>query len=368
MRSQKTNNVTLQYPDRLAFAFNPFLVIAKLDAGLKSIAVTIKCGDTTASVSYDAFNGTAYADLREFLQSLFDGVQFGVDYTAESKLTDLGKAVDFTVVCTAADDDATTTTFTFTTFVIWGALQPGETYNDLRTVTYFVGFPFTFGIYTDGGGTLIYKRDGVPSAYVTLPDAQGVYNIKIPSALLPLRYFDVCTFDGQLTLATFDNTFDMTFHASGNGTSTKKLRINVVKGIDDGVYLRWVDRFGFYCYYLFKRGDQTRQTAVSDNFLRNNLLDYNQEYGYQMGAGNRHVKQRADTWALCAPNVDADQYDALQDLTTSPVVDMLRGYDDDGAPKWVAVNIEAGSFVKTNAALQDFVVNMTLQAVPIQTL
>ena len=62
---------------------------------------------------------------------------------------------------------------------------------------------------------------------------------------------------GTFTAVTFDRSFDLTFQYRFDGTQTKKLRINIVDAcVDGGVYLRWINRHGFYCYYLFRKGEE----------------------------------------------------------------------------------------------------------------
>lgn len=368
MRTTTKSGITLKYPDEVGFAFNPCLFIAEGE-NIRQMEIHIKGDDGTENmVSYKAFGGgECYADVREYVQTYFDSINFGtLDYTKVAK-TKMGISLSFTVDVRLADDDSTTVEFTASVFYIWGAMKEGgqETYNGYRTLTWFRGFPFSFGIYSLGG-SLLFCRDGVPQRFENT-DGQGVYNVPLQSTDNCKQYYTVLDCTGAFVEVTFDSTFDMTFRYKGGGTKTEKVRINVVDGIDEGYYLRWIDRHGFYCYYLFKSGEESRKTTKDDAFSRNNLLAYDMSYGYQGYTGRQQQMSREDTVPVCAPNVDSDTYDMLFDLTTSPCVDLFTGYVD-GEPMWIAVTTGAATYKKSTAALQDFVCNVVLPEVPIQKL
>lgn len=366
MRKETKSEVTLKYPDEVGFAFNPCLLIAE-GSDIARMAITMKTSDTDkSSVSYDSFDGgKCYADVREYVQTYFDSMEFGsLDYTKVTK-TKMGISLSFVV--DVVKNDGTSIEFTFEVFYIWGALKEGgqETYNGYRTLTWFRGFPFSFGIFSLGG-SLLFCRDGVPQRFENT-DGKGVYNVPLLSTDNCERFYTIMDCTGAFVEVTFDKTFDMTFRYTGGGEKTEKVKINVVDGYDEGYYLRWIDRHGFYCYYLFKAGEESRKTTADDSFSRNNLLAYDMSYGYQGYTGRQQQMSREDTIPVCAPSVDSDTYDMLFDLATSPCVDLYAG-EVDGEPKWIAVTIQAGTYKKSTAVLQDFTCNIVMPEVPIQKL
>lgn len=368
MRSTTSGNVTMQYPDALGFVFNPCLIVARCADGVKSVSIELTDGVTAISEDRDGFGSYCYADVREYVQDFFDTNEFGeLDYSLDAQKTKLGKSIDVTVIVTKSDDS--TVTFVFSVFYIWGALKAGgqEVYNGYRTMTWFKGFPFTFGVYAAGGAAVLLSRDGVATKVVNLT-SQGVWNVRIEDEDVQ-RFFMVSDCSGTLQEATFDNTFDLTFRMSGGGVFTQKLKINVRDEISEGIYLRWIDRQGFYQYYLFKQGNESRKVQNEGDFLRNNLLAYDMTYGYVGGNGRQQMKSREDTIPVCAPLVDDETFESLFDLTTSPVVDRYMGDDEQGNPRWLAVNIQAGTYVKDEKAkLQDFVCNVVMPEMQIQKL
>lgn len=374
---------TVKYPDEVGFAFNPCLFIFE-GSGLAWVRVRIFAEDTLiATVEEKAFGDKLYFDLREYIQTAFDTMSFGtLDYTKVTK-TELGKMFKFSFAYATSSDsdenmefkgedyvegDSDSTQEYLKVFYIWGALKIGgqETYNGYRTLKWFRGYPFSFGLFSLGG-SLLFCRDGVATRFENT-DGEGVYNIPLLSTDDCKLYYTIMDCTGAFVEVTFDKTFDMTFRYTGGGTKTEKVRVEVEDGYDEGYYLRWIDRHGFYCYYLFKAGEESRKTTADESFSRNNLLAYDMSYGYEGYTGRQQQMSREDTVPVCAPNVDSETYDMLFDLATSPCVDLFAGYDDAGDPKWIAVTIQAGTYKKSTAVLQDFTCNVVMPEVPIQKL
>lgn len=364
MRTETKSGITLKMPDEVGFCFNPCLFIAEGE-NVASMGFTIDDGSSVENVTYQAFaNSACYADVREYVQTFYDTMSFGnVDYEKVEK-TKMGKTINFAVTITLTDGSEVS--FACSVFYIWGALKIGgqETYNGFRTLTWFRGFPFTFGIFTLGG-SLLFCRDGVPTRFENT-DGMGVYNVPMLESDNGKEYYLIKDCTGAFVEVTFDSTFDMTFRYKGGGDMTDKVRINIVDDYDEGFYLRWIDRHGFYCYYLFKSGQESRKVSSDSVFMRNNLLAYDMSYGYEGYTGRQQQMKRSDTVAVCAPLVDSDTFDMLQDLTTSPCVDLYAGKNESGQPRWISVTVATGTYKKTKAALQDFECNIELPEVDVQ--
>ena len=157
----------------------------------------------------------------------------------------------------------------------------------------------------------------------------------------------------------------MLFRSTG-GKQSLLLRIDR-DDTESGIYLRWIDRHGFIRYWLFAAVEETREIASDLSFIRNNLDDY--LYGYYGDNGRRQGYDRTDSIKLCAPLVDRDTFDMLQDLASSPVVDMYLGGDwTQEEDQWMSVTIKAGSYTKSKACLQDFVCEMIINNINVQRL
>jgi hypothetical protein len=164
--------------------------------------------------------------------------------------------------------------------------------------------------------------------------------------------------------------FDLTFYYTLDGTQVEKVRVRLVsENINEGIYLRWIDRHGFWNYYLFKEGNVTRNVASDGLWHRNDLGLWEPIYHWQQSTGRRQNLTRNDVLPVCAPLVDQETFDMLQDVTTSPCVDMYLGKDENDEPKWTAVTIEAGQYTKdVKKPEQDFIMNIVLPEIPIQQL
>lgn len=363
-------DVTMKYPDAVAFAFNPFLFIFEED-NLASASVTIRneeVQDAEVTVTRDAYHGKVYIDAREVVQSLFDIESLAeIDYEQASRSA-VGRRLSFSHAIKLTNGEEyqfEPLNHEYDIFCIWGALKIGgqEVYNAHRTLTWYKNFPFTFGMYSNGGGSILISKDGVADRFINLGE-QGVWNIPMLATDNARNFFLVMDCTGQFVEMTFDRTFDMTFRYSGGGVKTEKIRINVDDS-EEGVYLRWVDRFGFFNYHLFKRGNEKRKTTAGE-YMQNNLAAYDMSYGYQGTFGRRQKFERKDELAICAPLVDSDMWDILFDITTSPIVDVFAGYEG-GVPRWMSVTINGGTFTKTGASLQDFELSINLPEVVIQS-
>lgn len=365
MRQTITNNITIQYPDDVGFAFLPCIIKAS-GSNLSWIEVIIRCGNSERAYNVEAFNGKCITDSRAYVQAFFDGrINAGVDWTINCDVNNLSQYIRVEV--NAYDDrDGQLASIEFTTNVVWGAPRFGETWNGYKRLTWFTNYPFSFGMYLSKADTkLIIGYEGAPNKLLEIPNTNM---IDFNAAILPsgARYWNIYDYDGEIQQGTFDNTFDLTFCLSAGGKQSLLLRIDR-DDTESGIYLRWIDRHGFIRYWLFAAGEETREIASDLSFIRNNLDDY--LYGYYGDNGRRQGYNRTDSIKLCAPLVNRDTFDMLQDLTSSPVVDMYLGGDwTQKEDEWMSVTIKAGSYTKSTACLQDFVCEMIINNINVQRL
>ena len=71
MRQTTKNNITIQYPDAVGFAFLPCIIKAS-GSGVASIEATISRETKTYTYSVEAFADNCIMDYREYVQALFD--------------------------------------------------------------------------------------------------------------------------------------------------------------------------------------------------------------------------------------------------------------------------------------------------------
>ena len=362
MRQTTINGITIKYADAVGFAFLP-CIIKSSGSGVASIETTISRETKAHTYSVEAFADSCIMDYREYVQALFDGISFGnLDYSREIQKSNLGANFNITVKVKNSDG-SDLATFSYTTFYVWGAMRAGETWNGRKKLTWFTHFPFSFGIYMSEADDLLVYADGRITSKLIELAGQGIYEITSKVLKAGAKSYSIKDYGGKIQQATFDTTFDFTFYLKTSSMYTELASIKA-DNTEKGIYLRWVDRHGFYRYWLFTQGDESRAISSDTSFLRNNLGEYDDTiFGYLGANGRRQGYGREDTIPLCAPLVDSETFDFLQDLATSPVVDMYLGSN-----KWQSVTIKAGTYTKTTAELQDFVCNLVINNTQIQQL
>ena len=362
MRQTTINGITIKYADAVGFAFLPCIIKAS-GSGVASIETTISRETKAHTYSVEAFADNCIMDYREYVQALFDGISFGnLDYSRESQKSNLGATFNITVKVKNSEG-SNIAIFSYTTFYVWGAMRAGETWNGRKKLTWFTHFPFSFGIYMSEADDLLVYADGRITSKLIELAGQGIYEITSKVLKAGAKSYSIKDYGGKIQQATFDTTFDFTFYLKTRSMYTELAAIKA-DNTEKGIYLRWVDRHGFYRYWLFTQGDESRAISSDTSFLRNNLGEYDDTiFGYLGANGRRQGYSREDTIPLCAPLVDSETFDFLQDLTSSPVVDMYLGSN-----KWQSVTIKAGTYTKTTAELQDFVCNLVINNTQIQQL
>lgn len=365
MRQTVNNGYSFFYPDEVYFAFLPCIIKAS-GSNLSCIEVIIRCGNKERAYDVEAFNGECITDFKTYVQALFDGhINAAYDWTIGYDVSVLNILVGIEV--NAYDDrDGQLASIDFTTNMVWGAPKYGETWNGYKRLTWFTHYPFTFGIYLSKlNANLLIGYEGAPNELLKV-QVNGI--VDIYAGILPsgAKYWNIYDYDGEIQQGTFDNTFDLTFRLTTGGKQSLLLRIDR-DDAESGIYLRWIDRHGFIRYWLFAAGEETREIASDLSFIRNNLAGY--LYNYYGDNGRRQGYDRTDSIKLCAPLVDSDTFDMLQDLASSPVVDMYLGGDwTQEEDRWMSVTIKAGSYTKSTACLQDFVCEMIINNINVQRL
>lgn len=365
MRTHKIGNITVEYPDEISFCFNP-IVINVLGYPWAWVEAVVR--DVTTGIEHVEkrvlFQNTCFFDVSFYTQSYFDSIQFGkIDYTQSGAAeTPFGRlfSLDLNMY---SEGGELSESFQFETFVVWGAMKIGERYNGDRVLTWFKNFPFTVGMYTAGTNSVNIIADNVSLPSISL-QKRGIYNLFLTGIHAQREVVLVLPGSGIGT-SVFDMTFDYTFHAVEGVPSHVRL---LVDDCAMGVYLRWVNRHGFYCYWLFKAGDEKKQVVNDGEFIRNNMQDYNYVNGYHSGTGRKQRKTEENTLLVCAPLVDSDTYNFLFQLAMSPVVDMYMGKDSDKKDRWQGVNVAVETFNKTRAVLQDFIATIILPETRVQSL
>ena len=331
MRTNNTGGLVITYPDELGFAFNPNYVI--VSGSMTEGSLSISCDGVTYTDEREAKDGTIRYDLSEYVKSFFTSTDFPIGIK--------------TVLVTGHG-------MSFNTKFIWGAMNVGDVFNPSRKVTWFKSFPFTFSMYVPSGATIRKRYD--KTLHTPASIGTGLVHID-PNTVFPnAKDFGVIRLDEAIPFSTFEYTFDNTFRPVGDGTIINRL---VIDNCGKGVYLRWLDRHGFYQYWLFKEGDNVSQSDTDGELIYQEYSDDNYWYG---GVSRNQIKTLERGIRACAPLVDQDTFRMLVGIHASPLVDLYV----DG--RWVPVNIANSTSTNTGAHLQDFEIEITLPELITQSL
>lgn len=335
-------DLNINYPD-LGFAFNPIRVsidgVANegyIEIEANSVKIRRETSPTSKNVSFD---------LSAVAKSLFDRLDF---HKVEEQDSTLLKTIDFKL----SNKDGLIHEGTIP--IIWGALQIGERYTQNKTLTYFKGYPFTLPLYVEKEILLeaINEREEVFSFGAI---SGGKHNLRLNEVEAFKRIKIVSV--GSSEYSIFDYTFDFTFgpqRVIAKNTIDLDISINIAECVSDGIYLRWINKYGEYNYYLFQTSNQSAVVKNSDIQFDNVYYTTDLTDGYHQGVSKNIGKNIEQTKKLFAHLVDSDTFDFLQHLVESPVVDMFLGYGENDVERWVSVNVQDGTFAKSTAVLQDF--------------
>lgn len=356
MENIQLTGFTVEYPGRIAFAYNPYGISIYGDT---TKPIDVKITDTLSNKSYSesryVYNGKCYFDFSPYFQAMFDPTEANrIDYNQPAN-SSLCRAFEIEINCPRIPGDVGGTYSTaITVDVIWGAMEVGETFNGNRELTWFRNYPFTIGVYTAGATELRTQADGRDTAPIHIP-SQGIWNVPVtlPANRNVIYYLP----EKILEQSVWDMTFDYTFHKASNKPS---LVTCVVDDSDCGIYLRWINRHGFHCYWLFARGEESHKIKNEGEFLRNNMASPQFVGGYHGGTGRKQLKSKENTIDIAAPLVNQKTYDYLSDLLVSPIVDLYCGRSPEDIPQWLGVNIEADNVRKSSKPLQNFVATLIL--------
>lgn len=340
MRDVHDGLVRVRYPDYI-FCFNRCSMLIDSPNNtftVREAQITVSEGMKQKYGYWKAYNGEINADIRKLLQAFFDEDEFfGATQGTCKKLH-----IRFDVSNLPFDEDeeeGDLDTLEFDTLVYWGALRPYEQFDPYKTrkVKCWEGYPFTVDITPD-------KIDvDISEAQLEIGSDVNVDIVEIDAERkmmrLPYDYGD-------------SRTIFLTGIESGMIWRYDLVWVEYIGCEAKGVYLRWIDRYGRLCYYLFKKGVRKDKTSVYGSVIRDNTTDAIRRMGYG----------REISVALCAPSADVETMNEIEDIVTSPLVDMY----EDGI--WKAVTVKAGTFSRSTEVLQDFEFEIEMQDIEAQRL
>lgn len=363
------NGYNIQYPNELAYAGMPVIVKISDANNYAGVGVTVKVGNNYFTETRTLFGGAATFDISRYLQMAFIGKELGVEYGGKQVAkNNLSQRVEVAVQLTT-EDGSTENALSFYIRALYGYIAYGQTNGGVRYRKLFANYPQTFDFYFTPNTDISLRFDGGEAQDVNYTN--DILEVEQRSVELS-RWWSVPENANTAVLYAIHTTYLNGDVVIVEGESEYRLTIDRCKS---GVFLRWLDHFGQWCYYLFRTTGQNFTTKEVNTWQNGELRNSAEPIDYVVKSSDFLQQQLSQqhTLSLGAKLVDADTFDFLLSLTSSPRVEMLinaEEYQDDNTttPIWERVNIVAGSYAKTSAHLQDFVVSIARTAQKTQML
>jgi len=350
------NGYRIEYPNELAYAGMPAIVrVSQLDTAYIGVGITIKVGENYYTETRTPYNGEVVFDISRYMQTAFIGRNFNMYYgEAQSHYSGTQANVSVAVQLTNSTENKINA-LAFDVNALVGYMQIGKANGGDRRRMWFVNFPQTFDLYCEqhaniwlGGQYISHVSTGTEYRQISVDlspslgyDTEGLQSIGLGGD-------ELAYLAGDALMVSQRFAYRLT-----------------IDRCTSGVYLRWLDNFGQWCYYLFRvtgRNYTTKETqSWQDGILRNELND---EGGVFLASGQTHQQMaQQESISLGAKLVDAETFDFLLTLTNSPIVEVMTNADDyidtnTTLPLWERVSVVAGSYARTGAPLQDFAVSI----------
>lgn len=355
------NGYRIEYPNELAYAGMPAIVrVSNLDASYLGVGLTIQVGENYYTETRTPYNGEVVFDISRYMQTAFIGSDLSPRYgdlRVEQGMASNTQA-DVSVVVSLTDTaGAIENVLSFNINALVGYMPLGKANGGVRGRRWFVNFPQTFDFYGEeqisvsiDNTSVVIERPGeaIQQISVELSPYWGNENERAQSAVLTAT--DAVYLNGDVLKRGAQSAYRLT-----------------IDRCTKGVYLRWLDNFGQWCYYLFRTTGLNYATkevqSWMDGVLRNELQPKNDVY---VGHSSQQLSQQ-ESISLGAKLVDAETFDFLLTLTNSPIVEVLTNATEYQAnnnitPLWERVSVAGGSYARTGAPLQDFAVSIVRNA------
>lgn len=356
-----TNGYRIDYPNELAYAGMPAIVrVSQLDTAYIGVGITIKVGENYYSETRTPYNGEVVFDISRYMQTAFIGRNLSPRYgnMAEEQGSVSNTQYSVSVVVSLTDTlGKVVNVHSFDVNALVGYMPIGRANGGVRNRRWFVNFPQTFDFYGDEYTSVSLDDTSVPIERL----GEAMQQISV----------ELSPYWGNTTEGAQSALLEATEAVYLNGDVLKQRVQSAYRLTIDrctkGVYLRWLDNFGHWCYYLFRttgRNYATKEVqSWQDGVLRNDLQPENDVY---VGHSSQQLSQQ-ESISLGAKLVDAETFDFLLTLTNSPIVEVLTNATEYQAnnkitPLWERVSVVGGSYARTGAPLQDFAVSIVRNA------
>lgn len=356
MRTHNHNGLIVNYPDEYCYAFNPVTIeVAGLMNGAKVTAIV-----AGATVSAYAWQGVAIFNIAPILQSLFNQRELSVlDLAGIATSSRTAKSVAVSVPSVELE---------FTTLCVWGALQvdlgvllsgdfnydfstdflSGPLKGDAQNLIWFTDMPFSISIPMMSGDTIWLKNK---SKTIYTSSNTQIVNLSLPKLITQ----EVVVGEVILQLKS-GSIVKREYHV---------LRRELPKS---SMYLRWIDKKGYYNYWAFEKGSDDFEAQKSGVYINSYSRSIDYVDGFNGGDGRQQGKTAKRNIVIASPLADMSTWNFLLGITQSPIVDLYTDNDYLGKPRYIKVDVIANKIARESRDLADFVTTITLPEINNQQL
>ena len=210
-----------------------------------------------------------------------------------------------------------------------------------------------------GGEIVRWNRNTKQLEKATMGNAgtEGIFELNpavtFPDAIRWAKY-NICL--EKVTSGIFNMAFNFPFPDTTKVVNeTVNLRISNDK---DGLYLRWIDRYGLMQFYLFVEGESAIKTKASSN-----AVQVERSFsGVNFGGLERSIdRANTETRKCCAVNLPKDVLEYVKTIVSAPMVDLYLGKNKAGTELWLPVGIVDGTYkTDPNTLLSDYEINIQM--------
>jgi hypothetical protein len=339
-------------------AFNNNIVIFKDDTipSKTSVLAELSFTETTTGkevkIEITPINNIFYFNFKEILSF------FSLIYRFEDSVRpSLGVVIDETFILNASIDftiffnDETDVSENLTYVFVRGVEQINQT-SIIETnnffplfntnLTLFKGYPFDFAIQNHSTGELTIRNlDGIfPLKYVkySIIDRSRIFlsdGNQIPYSFNSNVGFEnrvISLFGGFLVdecenilrddeiLNVGYNTIQMFLDIGSGKTKVVNFNFRLIDNCD-GVYLKWINEYGTWSYWLFSKINKTEMTTSTQGFYNVDYLDITQTRTVELSTG----KKAQDVISLNAQTLTENEINQVKSIFVSPRVELYNG-------------------------------------------
>lgn len=349
--------VTLTYPDEHCYIFNPvMLTVVGVAHGEQ---ITVKVGDT--SICAYSWRGTAAVDVSNILQSLFSSRELSLlDLSAVVSDSKTAKLVSYSVSVGAV-------TRSYQSLCVWGALQVD--YGEMLSGDFNFDYSGDFLV-----GKLLGNIQNV------------VWADKLPCSIsIPMRIGDKIQVGASVVhTSTTSKVANLSLVAlaqsrslvgdfivqlkSSTGVLKREYKVLRQEQPRSRIYLRWIDKKGYYCYWAFEKGSDAFDSEKQGVFITSLGRPIDYEDGFNGGDGRQQGKTSKRSITIVEPLCNMSIWNYLLGVTQSPIVDLYTDSDYLGKPRYVKADVATGKIAREARELADFVVSIELPNLSNQSL